>query len=153
MGGDEKREAAALGPHGATIAKVAMALLGDAREVERVLEHVARERASKKAPDGTRELVWLLGIARAASAAQLSKIPLRRDDAPKTERMATDATSARTRLAVLKPTEREAVTLHLVGGLDATEVAAACGIDVSLARTRIARGVAQLMNEREGGER
>src|SRR5687767_13600327 len=98
-------DAKALGTHGATIAKVAMALMGDAREVERVLEHVARERAQKKAPEGTRELVWLLGLARTACATQLSKIPLRREDGPRTERLTTDASSARTHLASLKPTE------------------------------------------------
>jgi DNA-directed RNA polymerase specialized sigma24 family protein len=148
--GDEGTEAKALGPDGAIIAKVAMALLGDAREVERVLEHVARERAQKKAPDGTRELVWLLGLTRASCATQLSKIPLRREDTrgPATERLTTDASAARTRLAALKPTEREAVALHLVGGLSATEVAAACGIDVSHAKTRIERGIAQLMEKK-----
>jgi DNA-directed RNA polymerase specialized sigma24 family protein len=140
-------EAKALGAHGATIAKFAMALMGEAREVERVLEQVARERAQKKPPEGVRELVWLLGLARAACATQLSKIPLRHDG-PRTERLATDASSARTHLAALKPTEREAVALHLVGGLDAKEVAAACGIDVSHAKTRIERGIAQLMEKK-----
>jgi DNA-directed RNA polymerase specialized sigma24 family protein len=149
MGGrDEEKgtEAKALGTHGAIVAKLAMALLGDAREVERVLEHVARERAANKVPDGTREVAWLLGIARGACATQLSRVPLRREEAPATERLVTEASTARTRLAQLRPTEREAVALHLVGGLDAKEVAAACGVDLETAKTRIARGIAQLMD-------
>lgn len=144
----EARESKALGPHAGTVAKFVMALLGDAAEVERVLEHVARERASKQPPQGTRELVWLLGLARTSCATQLSRVPLRRDEGPRTERLVTEASSARVRLASLKPTEREAVALHLVGGLEFAEVATACGIDVQRARTRIESGIAQLMEKK-----
>lgn len=146
MGEEDIESSRALGPHGSTVAKVAMALMGDAREVERVLEHVARERATNKTPEGTRELVWLLGLARSACATQLSKIPLRREDGPHTERLVTEASAARTELTQLRPTEREAVVLHLVGGLDAKEVAAACGVDFDTAKARIARGIGQLMD-------
>jgi DNA-directed RNA polymerase specialized sigma24 family protein len=54
---------------------------------------------------------------------------------------------ARTAVGKLKPTEREAVVLHMVGGLDAVQVAEACGIDLETARLRIARGVSQLVQE------
>ena len=54
---------------------------------------------------------------------------------------------ARAALGKLKPTEREAVVLHLVGGLDAAQVAEACGVDLATARARIARGVSQLVQE------
>lgn len=50
-------------------------------------------------------------------------------------------------LGRLKPTEREAVVLHMVGGLDAAQVAQACGIDLTTARTRLARGVSQLVEQ------
>jgi DNA-directed RNA polymerase specialized sigma24 family protein len=46
----------------------------------------------------------------------------------------------------LKPTEREAVVLALVGGLDASEVALACNVDLGTAKTRIARGLEQLLS-------
>lgn len=151
--GEERGTATPLGEHGATIAKVAMALLGDPREVERVLEEVARERASKRTPDGTKELVWLLGVVRSACAVRTSQLPLRGDEPPRTERLASAATDARTRLGAVKPTEREAIVLHLVGGLDAEGVAAACGIDLDTARTRIARGIVQMMESAKGGPR
>jgi DNA-directed RNA polymerase specialized sigma24 family protein len=54
---------------------------------------------------------------------------------------------ARASLGKLKPTEREAVVLYLVGGLDAAQVAEACGVDLATARLRIARGVSQLVQE------
>ncbi|MCW5837913.1 MAG: RNA polymerase subunit sigma, partial [Labilithrix sp.] len=65
---------------------------------------------------------------------------------------------ARAALARLKPTEREAVVLCLVGGLEAADVAAACGVDLGTAKTRIARGVEQLLQQEapddgEGGAR
>ena len=162
--------------HAAVMGRVAMALLGDAAHVERVLEHVAREVGAKgRAPEGaaspaasgsapTKEqssaaaLVWLLGLVRAASATQLSKLPLRTrlggaEAAPVTERMGSkEAVAARASLAALKPTEREAVVLSLVGGLDTAGVAAACNVDVATIEARIARGLEQLLLEGADGE-
>ena len=153
--GKERSKAARLiAEHGAGIARVCMALLGDAREVERVLEAVARDAGAKRPDDASpaRERAWLFGIARAQCANQLSKVPLRamtHATGPVTERLgAKAATPARDALATLKPTEREAVVLHIVGGLDLEEVALACNIDVATARTRIAQGMQKLM---EGG--
>jgi DNA-directed RNA polymerase specialized sigma24 family protein len=54
---------------------------------------------------------------------------------------------ARAAIGKLKPTEREAVVLHLVGGLDAAQIAEACGIDLEAARQRVARGVSQLVQQ------
>jgi len=144
-----------LSEHGAALARVCMALLGDAKEVERVLEQVAGDLAAKR-EEPTK--ATLFGLARAACAVQLSKIPLRSrhggaeaPDAPKTERMgAADAIPARALLAKLKPTEREALVLHAVGGLTVDEVAEACGTDVAAARSRIAQGMSRLVAEGSG---
>ena len=61
-----------------------------------------------------------------------------------------DAVPARQALAALRPTEREAVVLSLVGGLSAVDVAAVCNIDVATAKHRIARGVEQLLEPAQG---
>lgn len=134
--------------HGAVLARVCMALLGDGAGAERALERIAREAATTTFPEG-KELTRLMGLARAACADQLSKLPIRTaswgNDA-KTSGGAAPAT-ARGAIGKLKPTEREAVVLHMVGGLDAAQVAEACGIDLETARLRIARGVGQLVQE------
>jgi RNA polymerase sigma-70 factor (ECF subfamily) len=131
-----------------------MALLADACEVERVLEQVARDAGSKSPPEGVTERAWIFGLARAHCAQQMSKVPLRAvtqatgpmPEGPRTERLgATAATPARAVLAKLRPTEREAVVLHTVGGLDVEEVAAACNIDVATTRSRISMGMQKLV--------
>lgn len=140
--------------HGEVVARVCMALLGDADAVERALERVARDAGATIFEEGQDPLVRLMGFARAACATQLSKLPIRTtaswggDAKPATERdQAREPALARAAIGRLKPTEREAIALHLVGGLDAAQVARACGIDVETARERIARGVAQLVRE------
>lgn len=154
--GDEgkgsSKSASLIAEHGSVIARVCMALLGDAREVERVLEVVARDAGAKRPDDATspaRERAWLFGIARTQCANQLSKVPLRamtHATGPVTERLgAKAATPARDALAKLKPTEREAVVLFSVGGLEVEEVAFACNVDVATARARIAQGMQKLM--------
>lgn len=128
--------------HGAALGRVAMALLGDAAAVERVLEQVVRDGA-KPPTDGVRSRAWLFGLVRAASAAQISKLPLRTRGPTSGEAPGPEAV-ARAELARLRPTEREAVVLSLVGGLDAAEVAVACNVDVTTARARIANGLQEL---------
>jgi RNA polymerase sigma-70 factor, ECF subfamily len=133
-----------------------MALLGDAAATERALERVASDAALATFDDGTSALVRLLGLARVACANQLSKLPIRTTAAwgegvePKpatTRETAREPALARAAIGKLKPTEREAVVLHLVGGLDAAQIAQACGIDLETARQRIARGASQLVQE------
>jgi DNA-directed RNA polymerase specialized sigma24 family protein len=144
--------------HGAVLGRVCMALLGDAEAAERALERVASEAGGAgvaKFEDGKDVLARLMGMVRVACANQLSKLPIRtssgirpEDRAPETAKDRSGApTLARAVLGKLKPTEREAVVLHIVGGLDAAHVAEACGIDLATARSRIARGVAQLVEE------
>lgn len=155
--------AALLEEHLQTLGRVAMALLGDAERVEQALEQVARDACAHKLPEGEKPVVWLLGLVRAACATQLSRLPLRShrstssEEAPKTERLgAAAAVPARAALSALKPTEREAVVLCLVGNLDAADVARACNVDVATAKARIARGLEQLLEgeaREEGGER
>jgi len=135
--------------HGAVLSRVCMALLGDGVAATQALERIAREAATTNFPEG-RELARLMGLARAACANQLSKLPIRTaswgNDA--NAKTGTSAPAlARSAVGSLKPTEREAVVLHMVGGLDAAQVAEACGIDVETARQRIARGVGQLVQE------
>jgi DNA-directed RNA polymerase specialized sigma24 family protein len=146
--GGGARASAMMGRHGAVIGKVCMALLGDGVAAERALERVAREAATTSFDDGKDALTVLMGLARGACANQLSKMPIRTAGWPRDE-STLDAGPAQARVAIgkLRPTEREAVVLHLVGGLDAAQVAEACGIDLATARERIARGVAQLVEE------
>ena len=145
--------------HGAVVARVCMALLGDAAATERALERVARDAAATTFEDGKSTLVRLLGLARVACANQLSahaRLPIRATAAwgdaaePKpatTRETAREPAIARAAIGKLKPTEREAVVLHLVGGLDVAQIAEACGIDLETARQRVARGVSQLVQE------
>jgi RNA polymerase sigma-70 factor (ECF subfamily) len=154
---DEPRGVAALREHGAALARVCMALLGEATAAESALERVAREVATTRLPEGKDVLARLMGLAREACAVQLSKLPIRGTVAPgasapdappaTTRDQVREPTLARAALGRLKPTEREAVVLHLVGGLDTAQVAEACGTDIATARGRIARGVAQLVEE------
>lgn len=57
------------------------------------------------------------------------------------------AQRARTALATLKPSEREAVVLRFEAGLSFREVALACGVDEAAARKRVSRALARLRAE------
>lgn len=57
------------------------------------------------------------------------------------------ATRARTALAKLKPSEREAVVMRFEGELSFRELAAACGVDEAAARKRVSRALARLRDE------
>lgn len=152
-----RRPPLAFHEHVALLGRVAMALVGDPARVGDVLEQVAREAGARPVPADETPVVWLLGLVRSACAVHLSRLPLRkhgsglREEAPATERLgAAQAIPARSALAALRPTEREALVLCLVGGLDAADVARACKIDLGTAKTRIARGIRELLNV-EGG--
>jgi RNA polymerase sigma-70 factor (ECF subfamily) len=136
--------------HGVVVARVCMALLGDAAAAELALERIAREAGVAKWDEGKNPRVLLMGIARGACATQLSKLPIRTagwGGAEVKTGAASEPGLARAALGKLKPTEREAVVLTLIGGLDAAEVAEPCGIDLTTARGSIARGIAQLVEE------
>ena len=144
--GEARAGVAMFREHAPVIGRVCMALLGDADLAERALERVAAESGSARFEAGRDARVRLLGMARVACSNQLSKLPIRTAAG-----VAPDAGSepalARAALGRLKPTEREAVVLHVVGGLDAAQVGEACGIDLTTARARIARGVSQLVEQ------
>jgi DNA-directed RNA polymerase specialized sigma24 family protein len=170
---DENRGATVMREHGATVARVCMALLGDPSAAERALERIAKEAGTTVFEVGHDALARLMGLARVACSNQLSKLPIRtapigigveksgarsaendeswgvggkEEPKPATTRdRAREPALARGAIGKLKPTEREAVVLHLVGGLSAAQVADACGVDLETARQRIARGVAQLV--------
>jgi len=147
---EEPRGSAVMREHGAVVARVCMALLGDAAAAELALERVAREVGVAKFEDGKDARTVLMGIARGACANQLSKLPIRTAGWGEGEAKpgaAREPGLARAAIGKLKPTEREAVVLHLVGGLDAAQVAEASGVDLATARGRIARGVSQLVQE------
>lgn len=149
--------------HGPVLARVCMALVGDAAAAESALERVARDAGAATFEEGKSPLARLMGFARAACANQLSKLPVRStaawgaagatgpsgaDELKETLRdRARASVVARAAIGRLKPTEREAVVLHLVGGLDTAQIAEACGIDTETARGRVARGVAQLVEQ------
>jgi DNA-directed RNA polymerase specialized sigma24 family protein len=142
--------------HGPALTRVCMALLGDAASAERALERVAREAGAATLDASTSPVVHLMRLARRACANQLSKLPVRHTasfgvDEPKAvparEPESEHAAVARASLGRLKPTEREAVVMHLVGGLDAAQIAEVCEVDLTTTRQRIARGVAQLVEE------
>lgn len=155
----EGRAAACLREHASSLAKVAMALVGEQALVERALEQVARE-AGRGSPPGDRASAetraWLMGLVRAACAAESARarrttarlVAPEPEGSPETRREAVaDAVVGRRALARLKPTEREAVVLHLVGGLDARGVATACGVAEDVAKSRLASGLSQLLEE------
>src|SRR5262249_9414385 len=120
--GTEPSEAERLwAEHGEAVGRVCMALLGDANVAkEAVLEAFAEAGAQ---PTRAR----LFGAARSACAKRLEST---RDwsDAPRTERMGASASEKmRAALRELRPTEREAVVLLLIGKLTPSEIALACG--------------------------
>ena len=82
---------ASLKEHLPVMGKVAMALVSDGSRVEAILEEAAREAATTPEPPADAK-PWLLGLVRAASAKQLSKLPLKtrgfEDQPPSTERLA-----------------------------------------------------------------
>jgi len=143
---DGRRAAAAFREHGAVLARVCMALVGDSAAAERALERVAAEVGAARFEACQEALVRLLAMARLACSEQLSHMPLRASVT-----VAPDAAEGparvRAALGLLRPTEREAVVLKVVGGLDTAQVADACGIDLMTARARLARGVSQLVEE------
>ena len=137
---------ASLKEHLPVLGKVAMALVGDAAQIEGILEEVARQageatRGPAVPPRGAKP--WLLGLVRVACAKQLSKLPIKTrgfEDAPRTPEA-----QSRAQLASLKPTEREAVILSIIGRLNAEDLASACNVDVATAKQRLTRGLEQMM--------
>jgi DNA-directed RNA polymerase specialized sigma24 family protein len=125
--------------HGETLGRVCMALLGDgARAADAVVEAFAEAGAQ---PTRAR----LFGAARAACARRLEREATGTRDWADTKRdPISPSERIRVALSELKPTEREAVVLLVVGKLTPSEVAEASGTDEATARARASRGLSRL---------
>lgn len=130
------------------LGKVAMALVGDAAQIEGILEEVARQAGQTVDPPRAQK-PWLFGLVRVACAKQVTKLPIKTRGF---ETTATPESAARAKLASLKPTEREAVILSIIGRLSADDLAAACNVDVATAKQRLTRGLEQMMTEEVGAK-
>jgi RNA polymerase sigma-70 factor, ECF subfamily len=128
-----------------------MALLGDARASKQVLEKLA-ERAGPeltKANDAADGRLSLFAALRKLCAEhQTLTGPLQKDDAPETARMG-KAADARQRLERLRPTERDALVLKLVAGLEVGDIARVCGVDEATAKDRLTKALASTSGEGE----
>lgn len=140
------------------LAKVARALVSRASDVEPALEEVVASLRGQKVGDA--DVFGALRRACSTREARTSRQglatptqPSASSEAPTTERSgaAADAVRARAMLGGLKPTEREAVVLHAIGGLAVADVALACGVDEATARARISRGMVALAGKTEEG--
>jgi DNA-directed RNA polymerase specialized sigma24 family protein len=125
--------------HGETLGRVCMALLGDsARAADAVVEAFAEAGAQ---PTRAR----LFAAARVVCAKRLEREATGTRDWADTKRDPnTDPDRMRVALSELKPTEREAVVLLVVGKLTPSEVAEASGTDEATARARASRGLSRL---------
>ncbi len=134
--------------HLGRLTRVARALLSRPADVEATLEEVVSGLRGRDVSDGD-----VFGELRRACAAReartgrgLATITMPSADAPTTARegAAAGAIVARQLLGRLKPTEREAVVLHQIGGLSRRELALACGVDEVTAAARVGRGLSAL---------
>lgn len=138
------REAAAkllVEAHAAALGRACMALLGSQSDAEHALQETLKE-ALEALPSFRGEgslRAWLASIARRRCA--------RRSEAraqPAAPAQVTQAGRARSLLANLRPTEREALVLRFGAELELGEVGEACGVDEATARQRVSRGLSRL---------
>jgi RNA polymerase sigma-70 factor (ECF subfamily) len=157
------REAVALcaRQHGPAIGRLCMALLGSQADAEEAAQETLLAACGQMAAyrgDGTVR-AWLFGIARRQCARRfeqglrdrrrLELVSSARAGADEASPAATVATMRRARavraaLAMLRPSEREALLLHYQAGLSFREIAGLSGIEEAAARKRASRGLAQL---------
>lgn len=144
--------------HGAAIGRLCMALLGSQPDAEEVLQETmlaAFAQMGSWRGEGTVR-AWLFGIARRQCARRYEQGARERrghlrvvadggGQSPVVSVAATRrAEAVRAALAVLRPSEREALVLHYQGELSFREIAELCGIDEAAARKRASRGLARL---------
>ena len=157
------REAVALcaRQHGPAIGRLCMALLGSQADAEEAAQETLLAACGQMGAfrgDGTVR-AWLFGIARRQCARRfeqglrdrrrLELVPgmgVGPDEASPAATVATmrRARAVRAALAVLRPSEREALLLHYQAGLSFREIAELSGIEEAAARKRASRGLAQL---------
>lgn len=148
--------------HGSSIGRLCMAMLGaqgDADDVAQETLLAAYEAFGDFRREGTLR-AWLLGIARNKCLQHLERQRRRgahlrlvetRGGAVPEERGSEEGELARTRaeharslLARVRPSDRDALLLRYCGELSFKEVAAACGIEEATARKRVSRALLSL---------
>lgn len=144
--------------YGASIGRLCMAFLGSQGEADEVAQETllaAYDAFPAYRAEGTVKS-FLFGIARKLCARALEKrtrqtarLRLVHDtdhglDAGDLALRRESAERARTALAALRPTEREALLLRYQGDLSFREVASACGCDEAAARKRVSRGLSRM---------
>ena len=144
--------------YGASIGRLCMAFLGSQGEADEVAQETllaAYDAFPAYRAEGTVKS-FLFGIARKLCARALEKrtrqtarLRLVHDtdhgpDAGEQALRRESAERARTALASLRPTEREALLLRYQGDLSFREVASACGCDEAAARKRVSRGLSRM---------
>lgn len=144
------------GRHGRSLGRLCMALLGTQAEAEDAVQETLL--AAHDSFDGFRGegslRAWLFSIARRRCARVLERkgtalraVPATLPGEPSSEELVEarrQAERARSLLAGIRPTEREALLLRYLGELSFREVGEACGIDEAAARKRVSRALARL---------
>ena len=144
--------------HGAALGRLCMALVGSNAEADDLAQETLLEAhagfASFRAEGTIR--AWLFGIARRKCARHLERTTRRQSrlrlvhdserggSAEELLALRQRAETARSALAEIRPSEREAVVLRYAGELSFREVGEACGIDEAAARKRVSRALARL---------
>ena len=144
--------------HGPALGRLCMALVGSQAEADDLVQETLLDAHSAFAgyrAEGSLR-AWLFAIARKKCARHLERNT--KQGAHLTLVHATDgrspaleslieherAVTARTALAAIRPSEREALVLRYLGELSFREVGQACGIDEAAARKRVSRALARL---------
>jgi RNA polymerase sigma-70 factor (ECF subfamily) len=159
LGAGEHRRALALCArhHGAAVGRLCMALVGSAAETDDLVQETLLDAhagfGGYRAESSMRS--WLFAIARRKCARHLERTTRRhaklrlvhdseRGDTEELLAQRERAERARSALAKIRPSEREALVLRYVGDLSYREVGDACGIDEAAARKRVSRAIAKL---------
>jgi RNA polymerase sigma-70 factor, ECF subfamily len=156
------RQDALLVEHGDAIGRACMAWLGEVGGVESAVEEVFVQaieglaaRTGAAGAQGTTR-AWLFGIAQRVCARRLDAGVVRTEplaNALADTQLPGGSAVARTRraLAMLPPTERDAVVLRFVAGLTLPDVAEAMRVDVRTARERVGKGLTKMRAQLAGG--
>jgi len=144
--------------HAATVGRLCMALTGSQAESDDLTQETllaAHDTLDRYRAEGSVR-AWLLGIARRKCARHLERrgkhnakfhlVPTAEQPLDAEELLARQrrAAFARTALAEVRPSEREALLLRYLSDLSYREVADACSIEEATARKRVSRAIARL---------
>ncbi|HHH27041.1 MAG TPA: RNA polymerase sigma factor [Polyangiaceae bacterium] len=148
--------------HGAALGRLCMAMLGSQQDAEDIAQETlidAHDALATWRGEGSIR-GFLMTIARRKCARLVEKRSRRTaklrlvhdaDETPPSDEhpdkqllLKQRGERARAALAVLRPSEREALLLRYGTGLSFREVGAACGIDEAAARKRVSRAIARL---------